>query len=115
MQFQRRKPFTCNNGLTFSLQTGSFMYCSPRDDTGPWHEVEIGYPSKVVPTLLPFAEDRDNPTESIYPFVPTWIVMEMIELNGGLIPADAERFITTLVMKGMQYKQHIVSELSHSA
>ena len=90
----QRKPFTCNNGLTFGLQTTELNYCSPRTDNGPWSEVEIGFPNREVEKLMPFAEDKNRPTETVYGWVPMNSIMEIITDNGGLIPADKDRLTT---------------------
>lgn len=90
----QRKLFTCSNGLTFSLQTTEMNYCSPRSDIGPWSKVEIGFPNREVEKLMPFADDKNRPTETIYGWVPMNIIMEIITDNGGLIPADEDQLTT---------------------
>ncbi len=82
--WQRRPLIHCNDGLTFSLQTSSGHYCTPRDDSGPWHEVEIGFPSEPVPELIQYAEDAKRPTETVYAYVPVQTIMSIIEQHGGL-------------------------------
>ena len=34
-------PIKCNDGAEFSVQAGEHLYCSPRDNTGPWDSVEV--------------------------------------------------------------------------
>jgi hypothetical protein len=34
---------------------------------------------------LPFAEDPENPTSTVYPFVPQEIVEQVAEMHGGLV------------------------------
>jgi hypothetical protein len=34
-------PITCRDGAEFSVQAGEHMYCSPRENTGPWDTVEV--------------------------------------------------------------------------
>ena len=92
-----RELFTCTSGLTFSLQTSSFHYCTPRTDKGPWSQVEIGFPNQAIEKLMPFAEDKDRPTGTVYGWVPMNIIMEVITDNGGLIPADEARLTTVLL------------------
>jgi hypothetical protein len=32
---------TCRDGAVFSIQAGNYMYCHPRNNTGPWTHVEV--------------------------------------------------------------------------
>lgn len=84
MIWAKRKRITCNSGLTMSVQTSSTHYCTPRTDTGPWHEVEVGYPSARVGKLIPYAEKPDKPTKTVYAYVPFNLVLEVVNENGGL-------------------------------
>ena len=92
-----RNQFTCNNGLIFSLQTTRTHYCTPRNDKGPWTHVEIGFPSRKVESLMPYADGawRDcPPTDDVYAYVPMDVVQKMIDDNGGLIEQNLSRFTT---------------------
>lgn len=80
-----RKPITCADGFRFSVQASSGHYCTPRDDIGPWIEFEVGYPSEREETLMPFAEDGDNPTETVYGWVPAEVIEAIIEKHGGIV------------------------------
>jgi hypothetical protein len=51
-----RPRVTFADGTSVSIQASSFHYCSPRTNEGPWDEVEIGFPSRELPELLPYAE-----------------------------------------------------------
>jgi len=73
----------CNDGFTLSVQARAFSYCTPRSDTGPWTEVEVGFPSEVEDLLLPFAEDSSSPTETVYGWVPVELVEQVIVKHGG--------------------------------
>ncbi len=74
----------CKSGLSLSVQASAFTYCSPRNDLGPYTAVEVGFPSTTVDALLPYAEDRDTPTETVYGYVPVEIVEKVIADNGGI-------------------------------
>lgn len=78
------KPVTCKSGLTLSVQASASHYCSPRDNIGPWSEVEVGFPSQKVDALLPYAEDASNPCDTVYAYVPIEVVEYVIESNGGI-------------------------------
>jgi hypothetical protein len=66
----------------------SWAYCSPRQNLGPWHEVEVGFPSAKPELIAHLAED-DNYTETVYPYVDIELVEKLIELHGG--PDNATR------------------------
>ena len=74
----------CTDGATLSVQASRHHYCSPRNDTGPYELVEVGFPS-IAPTgkLLDYCEDPDKPTETVYPYTPIEVVHEYIHDHGG--------------------------------
>ncbi len=83
-------PVTCKDGFTMSVQHSSLHYCIPRIDFAEregleFNAYEVGYPSEKEDILIPFAEDPDNPTETVYPFVPQQIVEQVAEMHGGLL------------------------------
>jgi hypothetical protein len=82
--FRQVAPITCADGLSLSVQASQTHYCAPRDSIGPWTEVEIGYPSQRVEELLAYAENSDDPTETVYAYVPVEVVEAVIEKHGGL-------------------------------
>jgi hypothetical protein len=43
-------PIKCRDGAEFSVQAGEHLYCSPRDNTGPWDSVEVMTISKHAAT-----------------------------------------------------------------
>lgn len=71
----------CKSGLTLSVQASEWRYCAPRDDTGPWHRVEVGYPSRTLRTLSRWRDGRDSP---VYAYVPVERVNAIIARNGGI-------------------------------
>ena len=38
----------CANGFTLSIQASKYSYCTPRSNSGPYSEVEVGFPSKKI-------------------------------------------------------------------
>lgn len=87
--FRKQTPLVhCMDGTTMSVQVGSGLYCTPKDNNGPYTHVEIGYPTKVFTQLFDFMEgsvaDGDNPTECVYGYVPIEIVDEVISECGGI-------------------------------
>jgi len=67
-----------------SVQANIGAYCEPRNNIGPYTEVEVGYPSKHESLLLPYAEDPNKPTDTIYTWVPKSVVINVIARHGGM-------------------------------
>ena len=84
----------CADGFSMSVQAGSGMYCSPRDDDGPWTEVEVGFPSAKEPALKEYAEDPDagldknGHVSTVYGWVPMETVLAIIESHGGQVGGE---------------------------
>jgi hypothetical protein len=78
----------CNDGFTMSVQASSFHYCSPREDYphNEYETVEVGFPNRVpLGDLKNYREDPDaSYTDTVYPFVPHYVVRDEIALHGGI-------------------------------
>lgn len=75
----------CKDGLRLSVQASEYHYCAPRlTGCEIYYEVEVGFPSVRVESLMPYAEDENSPTETVYGFVPTDIVAKVITDHGGV-------------------------------
>lgn len=79
---------TCADKFNMSISVSKNHYCSPRDITGPWNSVEIGFPSKEELLLLPYAEDPNNPINTVYGWVPSNIVWDVIIRHGGILRGE---------------------------
>jgi hypothetical protein len=79
-------PLACKDGFDMSVQASAFHYCSPRADfpEESYTAVEVGFPTQADERLLPFAEDPENPTETVYGYVPAAVVDGVVEAHGGL-------------------------------
>lgn len=76
---------TLNDGTTMSVQASSSHYCTPRIDNAPtYSEVEIGFPSKKVERLMPYAENRTAPTDTVYGWVPVSVLATIVKEAGGI-------------------------------
>jgi hypothetical protein len=71
------------NGVSLSVQTSSFHYCSPRTDLGRHHEFEVGFiqdkkQNRITPpeTWRKFA-DGDFPND-VYGYVPKQLIEDFI-------------------------------------
>jgi hypothetical protein len=81
--FPLAKRIVCADGFSLSVQATHGAYCSPRENLGPWYEVEVGFPSADPELIGQFAEDSGNPTQTVYPYVDIELVEQLIELHGG--------------------------------
>lgn len=81
----RVPPIVCKDGFRMSVQASSAHCCSPRQfvKSGEYTAWEVGYPSAKEPELMKWAEDADNPTSTVYGFVPTNVIDAVIAKHGG--------------------------------
>lgn len=82
----------CADGFTMSVQVGLNLYCTPRSNFGPWTAVEIGLPSEVEELLIEYADDPEDPTDTIYRRVPVELVEQVIEKHGGFARLEGEYY-----------------------
>ena len=77
-----RNHIECNDGTTLSVQVGDGLYCTPRNNEGPWSLVEVGYPSVTPPESWREYADGSFPSD-VYGYVPVALVEEYIAAHGG--------------------------------
>jgi len=87
--YRGNRPYAeCADGWSVSIQGNTDgHYCQPRNTeySGvPW-EVELGYPSAEEPELIEYAEDKDRPTDTVYAYVPIYVLEDIVERHGGII------------------------------
>ena len=85
---KRNRRLVCADGFSMSVQGDSGAYCEPRNNNGPYTEVEIGYPNQIEELIIPWAENPAKPTQTVYGYVPTEVVLEVILKHGGFIEGD---------------------------
>lgn len=76
----------CADGFTMSVIAGGGAYAIPREGGGPYAAVEVGYPSgrpEPWSEWEEYAERADDPTATVYGFVPVAMVEALIEAHGG--------------------------------
>jgi len=75
----------CEDGTTISVQASALHYAHPRTNRGPYTAVEVGFPS-VKPPLAweQYAEDWENPTDTVYAYIPLELVSSYIASHGGI-------------------------------
>jgi hypothetical protein len=86
----------CADGFRMSVQAHEGAYCSPRDDTGPYTEVEVGFPSDREDLLMEYAETPSEPTNTVYCWVPRQIVLMVIAKHGGMVSGGLPDGISNL-------------------
>ena len=83
------KKIHCKDGFSMSVQASHSHYCFPRTTMYSknkfyYLEMEVGFPSKEETLLLPFAENKEKPTETVYLYVPVGIIKQVIKKHGGI-------------------------------
>ena len=77
------------DGFTVSIQAGSTFYCEPRSNAvGAYESVELGFPNRPCIFIKDYAEDPENPTGSVYGYVPAHVVRKMIAAHGGIVSGE---------------------------
>ena len=95
----------CADGFRMSVQADEMKYCSPRNDTGPYVAVEVGYPSAYDYYLHEYAEDPDRPTETVYGHVPIEQIRLCIDAHGGWVSGQLPDFDT--VATGIEWPERV--------
>ena len=84
-----RKRIECADGFSMSVQASRMNYCEPRvDNAKAYNEVEVGFPSSPEPLLERYAEDQSNLTETVYGWVPSQVVLDVLAKHGGVVSGD---------------------------
>jgi hypothetical protein len=80
------KQVVCKDGFKMSVQASRISYCSPMTDyCDKYTEVEVGFPSAKESLLMPYAENTEDPTNTVYPYVPVSIVSLVLVKHGGIV------------------------------
>ena len=88
--FPLAKRITCKDGFSLSVQATHGAYCSPRRNEGPWHQVEVGFPSAPPEFIGHKAENPDKLTDTVYGYVNIDLVEHLIALHGGFDESTIE-------------------------
>ncbi len=79
----------CTDGFTMSVQAGIYNYCDPQETDAPKYDlVEVGFPTAKEPMLMPYAEAPEDPTGTVYAYVPVELVTNVIVKHGGLVSGE---------------------------
>jgi len=86
---QKNEIIICKDGFEMSVQANEGAYCSPRiDNAERYTAVEIGYPSTQESLLMEWAEDSNNPTGTVYGWVPSERVSLVCVKHGGIVSGE---------------------------
>ena len=70
---------TCVSGASLSVQASTTHYCIPRENVGPYLDVEVGYIEGTLPSWFPGPCEKD-----IAAYVPIQDVIDYINAEGGV-------------------------------
>jgi len=83
------KTVRCADGFSMSVQANGTAYCEPRTNGAQkYTEVEVGFPSETEPLLMEWAENPQQPTDSVYAWVPADRVTLVIAKHGGMVSGE---------------------------
>jgi len=83
------KKVVCADGFSMSVQGNETAYCEPRlNHQKKYNLVEIGFPSEEEPLIMPWAERKDRPTDTVYGYVPVDVVTTVIVKHGGMLEGE---------------------------
>ena len=87
----------CADGFSMSVQAHGGAYCSPRVEGAKRYDtVEIGFPSESEDLLMRYCEEREKPTETVYAYVPAWVVSLVLAKHGGIVEGEVPNGIPYL-------------------
>ena len=79
----------CKDGFSMSVQANEMAYCTPKIwDAEKYWSVEVGFPSSEEPLLAEWAEDKDNPTDTVYGYVPARTVELVCIKHQGVVSGE---------------------------
>jgi len=69
----------CKDGTSLSVQASEFHYSTPRENRGPYYQVEVGFPSTDPPSTWNSYDCGDG----VWGYVPIELVAKFIDEHGG--------------------------------
>ncbi len=87
----------CADGFSMSVQANATAYSIPRTNGAPaYTEVEVGFPNAMEELLMAWCEDSDDPTGTVYGYVPVQVVVNVIAKHGGMVEGEVPAGIPVL-------------------
>ena len=92
-----RSKVICNDGFTMSAQASVNHYCEPRVNGMDikYSNIEVGFPSEKEELLMPYIEDEDDPTGTVYAYVPASVIKSVVEKHGGVSSGEMPKLDLT--------------------
>ncbi len=85
----RNRRVVCADGFEMSVQAHQTAYCSPRmDNAEKYTSVEVGFPSEREPMLMQYCEEVNDPTGTVYGYVPVQVVTNVLAKHGGIVDGE---------------------------
>lgn len=79
----------CADGFSMSVQANATAYSMPKMNGAPaYTEVEIGFPSAKEELLMAWCDEPDDPTGTVYGYVPAQVVVNVIAKHGGMVEGE---------------------------
>ena len=79
----------CADGFEMSVQASKTHYCLPRESGAQRYEaVEVGFPTPAEELLMPYCDEPDKPTETVYGYVPVATVSIILAKHGGIVRGE---------------------------
>ena len=86
--------------LQDDVQAHVGAYCSPRiNNAEKYTHVEIGFPSQKEELLMDWCEEANNPTETVYGYVPVQVVNTVLAKHGGIVEGEVPRGVAPIPAK----------------
>ena len=76
----------CADGARVSVQANAMMWCTPRNNAGPYTAVEAGLPSVTPPVSWVLFSEPPGP--EIYALLPVALLWEFFDAHGGVVGGD---------------------------
>ena len=84
-----REKIICADGFEMSVQASETHYCIPRESGAARYDaVEVGYPLPAEELLMPYCDEPDKPTETVYGYVPAATVSIILAKHGGIVRGE---------------------------
>jgi len=93
----RNRLVVCADGFSMSVQANRSAYCTPRTSNAErYTHVEIGFPSEKEDLIMDWCDEPQNPTETVYGYVPVQVVTTVLAKHGGIVEGEIPRGVAPI-------------------